>query len=62
MGWRVGYIAYPDHDGSDYLGLHLVKVQGGYFLLFIGYSSSQEYQEDEDRPSLLARHMVARTS
>lgn len=27
MGWRVGYIAYPNFDGSDYLGLQLVKVQ-----------------------------------
>lgn len=26
-GWRVGYIAYPDSDGSDYIGLQLVKVQ-----------------------------------
>jgi aspartate/methionine/tyrosine aminotransferase len=27
MGWRVGYIAYPNFDGADYLGLQLVKVQ-----------------------------------
>ena len=26
MGWRVGYIAYPDADSSDFLGLQLVKV------------------------------------
>lgn len=26
-GWRVGYMAYPDFDGSDDLGLQLVKVQ-----------------------------------
>ena len=26
MGWRVGYIAYPDADNSDFLGLQLVKV------------------------------------
>ena len=27
MGWRVGYIAYPDHDGSNFLGLQLVKAR-----------------------------------
>jgi hypothetical protein len=27
MGWRVGYIAYPDFDADDALGLQLVKVQ-----------------------------------
>ncbi|KAK9809123.1 hypothetical protein WJX72_009699 [[Myrmecia] bisecta] len=27
MGWRVGYIAYPDTDGQDFLGLQMVKVQ-----------------------------------
>lgn len=27
MGWRVGYIAYPDHDGSDSFGLQLIKAQ-----------------------------------
>lgn len=27
MGWRCGYVAYPNLDGSDYLGLQLVKVQ-----------------------------------
>ena len=27
MGWRVGYIAYPDADGSDFLGLQLVKAR-----------------------------------
>ena len=26
-GWRVGYMAYPDRDGCDSLGLQLVKVQ-----------------------------------
>ncbi|KAK9799726.1 hypothetical protein WJX73_004729 [Symbiochloris irregularis] len=26
-GWRVGYMAYPDQDGTDALGLQLVKVQ-----------------------------------
>ncbi len=29
MGWRVGYIAYPDADGSDFLGLQLVKARAG---------------------------------
>lgn len=27
MGWRCGYIAYPNHDGADYLGLQLVKAR-----------------------------------
>ncbi|CAL5224308.1 g6975 [Coccomyxa viridis] len=27
MGWRCGYIAYPNHDNSEYLGLQLLKVQ-----------------------------------
>lgn len=27
MGWRVGYIAYPDFDGSDALGQEILKVQ-----------------------------------
>ncbi len=27
MGWRVGYIAYPDADGKDTLGQELLKVQ-----------------------------------
>ena len=27
MGWRVGYIAYPDHEGSNFLGLQLVKAR-----------------------------------
>ena len=26
-GWRVGYMAYPNYDVRDYLGLQLVKVQ-----------------------------------
>ena len=27
MGWRVGYIAYPDADGSDALGAQILKVR-----------------------------------
>ena len=27
MGWRVGYIAYPDFNGSDSLGSQILKVQ-----------------------------------
>lgn len=27
MGWRVGYIAYPDYEGDNALGLQLLKVQ-----------------------------------
>ena len=24
-GWRCGYIAYPNHDGKDYVGEHLIR-------------------------------------
>lgn len=27
MGWRVGYIAYPDYDGDDALGSEILKIQ-----------------------------------
>lgn len=27
MGWRIGYIAYPDFDDEDELGAALLKVQ-----------------------------------
>jgi hypothetical protein len=27
MGWRVGYLAYPDFEGDDALGRELLKVQ-----------------------------------
>ena len=27
MGWRVGYIAYPDYDGTDLLGKEFLKCQ-----------------------------------
>lgn len=27
MGWRVGYIAYPDPDGKDMIGAQLLKCQ-----------------------------------
>ena len=27
MGWRVGYLAYPDYDGMDTIGKELLKVQ-----------------------------------
>lgn len=27
MGWRVGYVAYPDFDGHDSLGAEILKIQ-----------------------------------
>ena len=27
MGWRTGYIAYPDPDGTDLLGRQFLKTQ-----------------------------------
>ena len=24
-GWRCGYVAYPNHDGQDYIGEHLIR-------------------------------------
>jgi aspartate/methionine/tyrosine aminotransferase len=27
MGWRLGYIAYPDFDRSDRLGKEFIKCQ-----------------------------------
>ena len=27
MGWRVGYLAYPDFDGDDRVGAQLLKVR-----------------------------------
>ena len=27
MGWRVGYLAYPNFDKTDSLGSELLKVQ-----------------------------------
>ncbi|MEW5307472.1 MAG: hypothetical protein WDW38_008716 [Sanguina aurantia] len=27
MGWRVGYVAYPDYDGDDAAGSQLLKIQ-----------------------------------
>jgi len=54
MGWRVGYIAYPDFDGEDTIGQELIKMQDT--ICICGYTFMDAISLEKERSALPPAH------